>query len=161
MTVNDIHWHPNPSFTWTLPTQMLFSKCFPLGFRDKTESWFSFPIDTGPKLILLAVQQTNKSQDKLLGQRIVTLFRKPENWEEGVLVSKTTILPKLEFRLLLRKKGRICGWRLQISWCQNPLILHLSKYTRSWCSCKPPTGQMLFFCSAAFYLYMVGKVLHL
>ena len=56
---------------------------------------------TKSKVVLLATQQVNKSRDALLGQGIVTLFRKPANREDGGLVSQRTLLPELEFRLLL------------------------------------------------------------
>ena len=42
---------------------------------------------TESKLILLTTQQANKSRDEVLGQGIVTLFRKPADWEDGGLVS--------------------------------------------------------------------------
>ena len=41
------------------------------------------------------------NQDKLLWQGIVTLFRKPADQEDGGLVPQGTVLPELEFRLLL------------------------------------------------------------
>lgn len=50
------------------------------------------------KFILLAAQQVNKSRDKVLEQGIVTLFRKPADREDGILVSQRTILPGLEFQ---------------------------------------------------------------
>ena len=56
---------------------------------------------TKSKLIRLATKQANKLRDNLLGQGIVTLFGKPGEREDGELVSQKTILPKLEFRLLL------------------------------------------------------------
>ena len=58
------------------------------------------PFVTKSKLILLAAQQANKSRAKLLGQGILTLFRKPADLAHGGLVSQRTILPELEFRLL-------------------------------------------------------------
>ena len=36
---------------------------------------------------------------------MVTLFRKPADREDDALVSQRTILPKLEFRLLLKGEG--------------------------------------------------------
>ena len=39
------------------------------------------------KLVLLAPQQASKSRDKLLGQGIATLFRKPASQEDGGLMS--------------------------------------------------------------------------
>ena len=42
---------------------------------------------TDSKLILLSTQQANKWKDKVLGQKITTLFQKPGNWEDGRLVS--------------------------------------------------------------------------
>ena len=56
---------------------------------------------TESKLILLAAQQANKLRDELLGQGIVTWFRKPADQEEGGLVSQKIILPELEFMLFL------------------------------------------------------------
>ena len=56
---------------------------------------------TESKLILLAPCLANKSRDKLLGQGIATLFRKPADQEDGGLASQRTILPELEFRLPL------------------------------------------------------------
>ena len=56
---------------------------------------------TKSKLILLVAQQTNKLRDGLLGPGIATLFIKPADQEDGGLVSQRTILPELEFRLLL------------------------------------------------------------
>ena len=55
---------------------------------------------TQSKLVLLTLWQANKSRDKLLGQAIVTLFGKPPDQDVG-LMSQRTILPELEFRLLL------------------------------------------------------------
>ena len=37
--------------------------------------------------------------ERQVGQEIVTLFAKPEDQEDGELVSQITILSKLEFRL--------------------------------------------------------------
>lgn len=51
------------------------------------------------KIILLDAWQANKSRG-VLGQRTVTLFRKPEDQGIGGLVSQRTILTKIEFRLL-------------------------------------------------------------
>ena len=45
--------------------------------------------------------QANKVRDELLRQGIATLFGKPADWEDGGLMSPKSILPKLEFRLLL------------------------------------------------------------
>ena len=42
---------------------------------------------TKPKLVLLATQQTSKLRGKVLGQQIVTLFRKPQIQEDGGLMS--------------------------------------------------------------------------
>ena len=42
---------------------------------------------TESKFILLATQQTNKLRGKVLGQQIVTLFRKPQIQEDGGLMS--------------------------------------------------------------------------
>ena len=40
------------------------------------------------KLILLPAQQANTSRRQLLGWRIVTLFRKPTDWDDGKVVSQ-------------------------------------------------------------------------
>ena len=53
------------------------------------------------KLTLLDAWQAKKSRDKMLEQGIVTLFRKPDDWEDGGLVSQRTIFSHLEFNLLL------------------------------------------------------------
>ena len=50
------------------------------------------PHVTKSKLILLAIQQANKLRDQLLGQGIMTLFRKPADREGGRLVCQRTIL---------------------------------------------------------------------
>ena len=42
---------------------------------------------TKSKFILLATQQTSKLRGKVLGQQIVTLFRKPQIQEDGGLMS--------------------------------------------------------------------------
>lgn len=44
----------------------------------------------------------------LLGQEIVTLFGKPADQVDGVLVSRRTIFLELEFKLLLYQKGCVC-----------------------------------------------------
>ena len=56
---------------------------------------------TESKRVLLTAQQGNKSRDALLGQGIATLIEKPADREDGGLMSQRTILPELEFRLLL------------------------------------------------------------
>lgn len=61
-------------------------------------------MDTRPKLILLAVQQTNKLRDDLLWQGTVTLFVKPVDQEDGGLEFQRTIFPELEFRLLYTER---------------------------------------------------------
>ena len=48
--------------------------------------------------------------ERQVGQEIVTLFAKPEDQEDGELVSQITILSKLEFRLfffflILKREG--------------------------------------------------------
>ena len=60
---------------------------------------------TKSKLVLLTTQQANKLRDELLGQGIVILFWKPEDWEDGGLLSQRTILPELKFRLFYTKRG--------------------------------------------------------
>ena len=59
---------------------------------------------TESKLVLPAVQEANKLNDKLLGQEIATLFVKTEDWENGGLVSQRTIFPVLESRFLLKEE---------------------------------------------------------
>ena len=53
----------------------------------------SMPKDviTESKFILLATRQTNKWRDELLGQRIVTLFRKLSDQEDSALASQRTM----------------------------------------------------------------------
>ena len=60
-----------------------------------------FLVVSESKLTLLTTQQANKSRDELLAQGIATLFGKPAHGEDGGLVFQRTILPELEFRLLL------------------------------------------------------------
>ena len=55
---------------------------------------------TESKLVLLAARQANKLRGESLGQGMVTLFGKPADQGDG-LVSQRTILPEIEFRLLL------------------------------------------------------------
>ena len=62
------------------------------------EIWFDWVTES--KLIMLAKLQANNVRNKLLGQRIATLFRKPADQEDGGLVFQRTILPELEFRPL-------------------------------------------------------------
>ena len=50
-----------------------------------------FQTVTKSKLILLTARQTSKSRDKLLGQGITTLFKKPADREDGGLVFQRTI----------------------------------------------------------------------
>ena len=56
---------------------------------------------TESKVLLLTTRQASKSRDEVLGQGIVTLLGKTADGEGRGLVSQRTILPKLEFRLLL------------------------------------------------------------
>ena len=58
-----------------------------------------FIIITKSKIVLLTISQANKSREEVLGQGIVTLFRKPEDKEDGRLLSQSTILLELESRL--------------------------------------------------------------
>ena len=81
---------------------------------------------TGSKLMLHTTWQMNKSRDEVLGQVIATLFREPADWETSGRVSPKNILPELEFRLLLNKKGKWYDWVLHSSWCRNSLFLQLS-----------------------------------
>ena len=95
---------------------------------------------TESKLVLLAAQQASKSRDKVLGQGIVTLFGKQAAWEDGGLMSQRTVLPELDIRLLLYKKGRGGGsCLLQTWWCwpdprDNVIIL-------CFCSCPHRSGH--------------------
>ena len=59
---------------------------------------------TESKLVLLP-RQDSKLRDKLLGQGIATLFRKPADRKNGGLLSQRTILTGLEFRLVFVLKG--------------------------------------------------------
>ena len=72
-------------------------------FREGREVFCLFLVErsvTESKLLPLAAQQANKSGDEVLGP-IVTLFRKPADRGDGGLVLQRTILPEVEFRLLL------------------------------------------------------------
>lgn len=51
--------------------------------------------------------------------------------------------------------GRGCGWLVQTSWYWNPSFMQLSMEVMSWCSCKPPTGQVLF--SVLQHFIFVGR----
>ena len=53
------------------------------------------------KLNLLAIGQANKLRDEVLGQGTATSFGKAADWEDGGLMFQRTLLPELEFRLLL------------------------------------------------------------
>lgn len=50
---------------------------------------------------MLATQQADKLRDEEFGQGILTLFEKPADRENGGLAPQITILPELEFGLLL------------------------------------------------------------
>ena len=52
-------------------------------------------------MFLLTAQQASESRVKALEQGIVISFRKPVDGEDGGLMSQRTILPELEFKLLL------------------------------------------------------------
>ena len=54
-----------------------------------------------PKPVLLATRWVNKSRDESLGQGTVSLFGKPAAGEDDGPVSQSTVVPELEFRLLL------------------------------------------------------------
>ena len=56
---------------------------------------------TESKLILLTIQEADKSRDEVLEQGIMTLFRNPADRKDGGLVSQRTTLTKLEFGFLL------------------------------------------------------------
>ena len=64
-------------------------------------SFGDIPVVTRSRFVLLTARQANKSRGELLGQGIATLFGKPANQEDGGLMSQRTILPELEFKLLL------------------------------------------------------------
>ena len=53
------------------------------------------------KLVLFATRQASKLRDDLLEKGIVTLYRKLVDRVNGGLMHQKTILPELEFRLLL------------------------------------------------------------
>lgn len=53
------------------------------------------------KLLLLPALQANMSRDKMWAQGIAILFGKPMDQEDGGLVFQRSIIPWLEFRLLL------------------------------------------------------------
>ena len=57
--------------------------------------WWRIDV-TESKFILLITCQANTLRDKVLGQEIANLFR-----QDGGVVSQRTILPKLQFKLLL------------------------------------------------------------
>ena len=64
---------------------------------------------TESKLVLLPSWKAKKLRDKLLGQRIATLFRKPADWDDGGQVSQRTIL--LGFWMLVSFiEQRRAGW---------------------------------------------------
>ena len=54
-----------------------------------------------PKLILLATWQASKSRDELLGERMATYLESQKTKKMGDSCLQRTILPELEFRLLL------------------------------------------------------------
>ena len=76
--------------------------------------------------------QANIQRDDAMGQRIATLFRKPAEIDDG-LVSQRTILPELEFKLLLCQKERGSSWLMRTSWC--------------W---PAPRGNVIILCSCNF-----------
>ena len=101
-------------------------------------SWMGFQNRrslTESKLVLLTAQQANTLRNELLGQGVVTLFGKTEDQEDGEVVSQRTDLPELEVRLFYTKRGRGCGWLLQISGCRNRLFLHLGSCIYVWSQC--------------------------
>ena len=68
----------------------------------------------------------SKAKKQAVGARNSDFIQKASRWRDGGLVSQRTILPELEFRLLLHLKGRGCGRLTPASWCQNPSLLQLS-----------------------------------
>lgn len=54
---------------------------------------------------MITTQQADKLRDEKFGQGIVTLFEKPADIGNGGLAPQITILPELEFGLLLWSKG--------------------------------------------------------
>ena len=52
-------------------------------------------IVTESKLVLLTAPQANQLKDEVLGQKIVTLFGKPTDGEDGGLMSQGTIMTGL------------------------------------------------------------------
>lgn len=51
-------------------------------------------------------QQANKPRDELLGQGIMTLFRKPANQEDGEVTPQRTIWTGLEVRPYTKRGGK-------------------------------------------------------
>ena len=92
-----------------------------------------------PSLYSSPRMKASKLRDEVLEQRIATLFRKPEDWEDNEPVSQT---PELEVRLFYTKSGRSeCGWLSQTSWyCKDSrggaIIL---------CSCSTPLCLVIMF----------------
>ena len=72
------------------------------------------------------------------------LFQKASRRRRWTSVPKNPLTwVRIQASFILKGEGR--GWLLQTSWCRwNPLFLHPPTQVRSWCSCKPPTRQMLF-----------------
>ena len=64
------------------------------------ESLFIYRFLLESKFVLLASGQARKLKEEMLGQRIVTLFGKSADPEDGGLVSQRIISLKLELRLL-------------------------------------------------------------
>ena len=60
---------------------------------------------TEPKLELITTRQASKSRDKFWGQGIAASLRKLANQEDGELVSRSPILPELEFFYTKGNKG--------------------------------------------------------
>ena len=56
-------------------------------FRWLTNFLWIYTIFTKSKFLLLATQQANKSREELLGQEIVTLFRKSADWGDSGLMA--------------------------------------------------------------------------
>ena len=88
------------------------------------------------KFLLLTEQQANKSRGKVLEQEIATLFAKPAGRKDGGLVPQRSILPKLEFWLLL-KGERV--WLAVANFLMPESFVHAGH-----CSYKLPTRQSLY-----------------
>ena len=88
------------------------------------------------KFLLLTARQASKSRDEMLEQEIATLFGKSAGRKDGGLVPQRSILPKLEFWLLL-KGERV--WLAVANFLMPESFVHAGH-----CSYKLPTRQSLY-----------------